>query len=636
MLTETVISRLDALGDISQQGKRINGLFRLMENPILWYEAYANIYANDGAPTKGVDDVTLDGFSEKRVMASIARLKDGSYCFQPVRRTYIPKKNGKKRPLGISSGDDKLVQEVVRNILERIFEPIFKTSSHGFRPGRSPHTALEQIGKQWTAVKWIVDMDLKSYFDTINHELLMGLLSKKIEDRRFLHLIQAMLDAGYLEDWTFHTTYRAVPQGSIVSPILANIFLHEFDTYMQVMKEKFDAGRERELNPVYRSRSNKIRRLRMKWKTLKGKGASKKELQETQREIEGVKRQRRKTPSGDPFEREYKRLYDCRYADDFIVGIIGSKADAEAAGEEMRAFLQETLKLTIAEEKSHIRSAKEGATFVGYWIKTYTGKRMVKVKRGSQCYTAETMAERLQLHIPPGKLQRFCTDKGYGNYDTAKGIQRPRFLSLSDAESIRAFNGELRGLANYYALACNVKGEMGKLAWTWQTSLFKTLANKHKGSISQITKRMKTEDGYVLTVKGNQKTRNIRVFRLKDLKPPNATSGSLDMLPNPFPFTLSRSELIRRLNADQCEYCGTQEGPFEVHHIRRMKDVARGKQLWQQVMAARNRKTLVLCLQCHHLLHAGKLPDVEYARKQVKGEPCTVKAVRTVRREGDG
>jgi hypothetical protein len=171
----------------------------------------------------------------------------------------------------------------------------------------------------------------------------------------------------------------------------------------------------------------------------------------------------------------------------------------------MRTFLQETLKLTVSEEKSHIRSAKEGATFVGYWIKTYTGKRIVKVKRGSQCYTAETMAERLQLHIPPGKLQRFCTDKGYGNYATTRGTQRARFLSLSDAEIILAYNAELRGLANYYTLACNVKGEMSKLAWIWQTSLFKTLANKHKGSSSQVTKGLKTDDGYVLTVKGEQK-----------------------------------------------------------------------------------------------------------------------------------
>ncbi len=636
MLTETVIRRLEALGDISQQGKRINGLFRLMENIILWHEAYAHIYANDGATTKGVDNVTLDGFSTQRVLSIIARLKDGSYRFRPVRRTYVPKKNGKKRPLGISSGDDKLVQEVVRSMLDRIYEPIFQASSHGFRPRRSPHTALEQIGHQWTAVKWMVDMDLKSYFDTISHELLMELLSKKIEDDRFLRLIKAMLDAGYLEDWTFHTTYSGVPQGSIVSPILANIFLHEFDLFMNTMKEKFEKGRERSLNPTYISHTNKIRRLRKKWKTLKGKGASKQELQEVQKAIEEVKQQRREAPSGDPFDSEYKRLYYCRYADDFIVGIIGSKADAERVGQEMRAFLQETLKLTVAEEKSHIRHSKEGSTFVGHEIKTYTGKRVVKVKRGSQHYTAETIAERLQLHIPPGKLQQFCLKNRYGSYDTAWGHHRPELTTLSDAEIILAYNGELRGLANYYALAYNVKREMGKLHYTWQTSLFKTLASKHKGSINQITKQLKTDDGYVLTIKGEQKTRNIRVFRLKDLEPPRVTSENIDKLPNTFPLTLSRSELIRRLNTEKCEYCGTKEGPFEVHHIRKMKDVVQGKQLWQQVMAGRRRKTLVLCLHCHHQLHAGKLPDVEYARKQVKGEPCAKKSASTVLKGGVG
>src|SRR5256886_13799606 len=167
MLTATVMRRLEALSEISKQEKRINGLFRLLESPILWHEAYANIYANKGATTPGVDEVTLDGFSEERVTSIMTRLKSGTYRFQPVRRTYVPKKNGKKRPLGISSGDDKLVQEVVRSILERIYEPVFEDSSHGFRPGRSPHTALDQIKQEWTAIKWLVDMDLQSYFDTI-------------------------------------------------------------------------------------------------------------------------------------------------------------------------------------------------------------------------------------------------------------------------------------------------------------------------------------------------------------------------------------------------------------------------------------------------------------------------------------
>src|SRR5690348_14144155 len=222
MLPATVIRRLEALGEIAKQGKRLNGLFRLMEHLILWQEAYATIYSNHGALTPGVDRVTLDGFSLERVASIITRLKEGKYRFRPVRRTYVPKANGKKRPLGISSGDDKLVQEVVRSILEQIYEPIFEKSSHGFRPGRSPHTALETIQREWTAIKWLIDMDRRSYFDTIDHDLLMSFLQRKIGDTRFLRLIRAMLDAGYLEDWTYHETYSGVPQGSIVAPILAN------------------------------------------------------------------------------------------------------------------------------------------------------------------------------------------------------------------------------------------------------------------------------------------------------------------------------------------------------------------------------------------------------------------------------
>src|SRR6266700_5134610 len=170
MLSATVMRRLDALGNISKQGKRLNGLFRLLEDRVLWYEAYANIYANKGAITPGVNEVTLDGFSEERVASIIMRLKNGTYRFQPTRRVYIPKKSGKKRPLGISSGDDKLVQEVVRIILERIYEPVFEESSHGFRPERSPHTALQYIDHQGDAVKWWIDMDIRDYFNTIPHD----------------------------------------------------------------------------------------------------------------------------------------------------------------------------------------------------------------------------------------------------------------------------------------------------------------------------------------------------------------------------------------------------------------------------------------------------------------------------------
>ncbi len=608
MLTETVSRRLDALATISKEGKRINGLFRLMEHPLLWYEAYANINSNAGAITRGVDGITLDGFSQARVVSIITRLKDGTYRFKPTRRVYIPKANGKKRPLGVPSGDDKLVQEVIRLILERIYEPVFQTSSHGYRPGRSPHTALEQIGQQWTSVTWIIDMDIQSFFDTIDHAVMIAVLEKKIDDVRFITLIRAMLRAGYVEDWRFHGTYSGTPQGGIASPILANVYLHELDLFMQTMKESFNQGNRRRKNKLYHRYTERIDALRKKGDRLRECGAPATDLQAITREIKEVDQQRKALPSGDPFDSGYKRLHYCRYADDFAIGIIGSHADAEAVQENVKRFIQETLKLTVAEEKSSIRHSKDGVIFVGYWIGTYSGHRVVKMRRGTRSTTFKATSERIQVRIPPGKLAAFCTSKRYGNYATTDAIHRKELTILSDAEIILAYNQELRGLANYYALAQNAKREMSKLGLMWRGSLLKTLAAKHKISVTQVARSLKADDGYALVIRNEHRTQTIPIFRIKDLQPPPRFYGRVDIQPHTLSLTVGRSEIIQRANARTCEYCGKTDGPMEIHHIRKMKDVQRGKALWQRLMAARRRKTMVLCRRCHHLLHAGRLP----------------------------
>ena len=201
MQLDGLSKRLEGLSDASVKGYPIRNLYRLMYISPLWSEAYSNIYSNKGAITSGVDDDTLDGMSQQRISKITNDLRGGTYRCKPVRRVYIPKGNGKLRPLGIPSGSDKLVQEVVKTLLERIYEPIFLDYSHGFRPHRSCHTALEHVRKTWTGVKWFVEFDIRGFFDNLDHEILIELLKRKIDDKRFVKLIKAMLEAGYLDDW---------------------------------------------------------------------------------------------------------------------------------------------------------------------------------------------------------------------------------------------------------------------------------------------------------------------------------------------------------------------------------------------------------------------------------------------------
>jgi group II intron reverse transcriptase/maturase len=611
MLTATVMKRVESLGDLSREGKQINGLFRLMENELLWFEAYARIYANPGALTKGVNDTTLDGFSTERVATLIAQLRSGTYRPKPTRRVLIPKANGKTRPLGLPTGDDKLVQEVVRIVLERIYEPIFSEDSHGFRPARSTHTALQQIDDTWDGMRWIVTVDIHSFFDSMNHEVLMALLARKIADRRFLALIQQMLTAGYLEDWTFHGTYSGAPQGGICSPILSNIYLHELDIFMQSLKHEFQEGEKRRPDPRYGHYSYRIRKVRQHVDAARTDRATAK------KEIAALDRVRKTLPAGDPCDPHFKRLKYCRYADDFVIGVIGSKAEAEVIMGQVKTFLTATLKLTLAEEKSHLVHAKKGMQFLGYKAATHAGRKLIRIKRGRRHTQMKSVSQQMQLHIPKGRLEQFCTAKKYGNYQRFTAVHRSLLLNQSEVEIIMAYNAELRGLANYYALAYNVKARISKLYRLWQLSLFKTLAAKRKTSVQHVAVSLKLEEGNYgihYQVKGEQRT--LKVFRLKTWRRPMGNLAGVDKEATITRFTLTKSELIQRLNASRCEYCETTTGPFEVHHVRGLKSIKSGKEMWQKIMIARNRKTLVLCKKCHRLLTAGKLPPREVVRCQ--------------------
>jgi RNA-directed DNA polymerase len=609
MRTETVIKAVDSIAMVSRKGRRVNGLFRLMTNPdVLWKQAYANIYPNKGAITKGVNENTLDGFSEERVNHLIGLLARGQYCPKPVRRTYIPKKNGKLRPLGIPTGDDKLIQEVVRILLERIYEPVFSDSSHGFRPEKSCHTALRQVCRVWHGIKWIIEFDIKGFFDNINHRKLIELLEKKIDDKRIINTIRKMLKSGYTEDWKFNNTWSGTPQGGVISPVLANIYLHELDMFMENMMNQFNKGKRRKSNPSYDYLSQrmfltnkKLSRLKM---CLKNDNTQEKaSLLRIRREIQGKMRE---IPSIDLFDPDYKRLRYVRYADDFIIGVIGSRNDAENVMRQVKDFIEKELLLEIAEDKTCIRSAKDGVRFLGYDIKAYSGDKLVKVSSGNGTCIKRTMCQKMQAHIPREKLLQYASKKRYGNMSTFKPVSRPELLQRSDLEILLAYNGEMRGLANYYSLAQGYKKSLSKLIGLAQLSLFATLAHKHHSCIGKIMNKMRLPNsgGYGLRVVINGKSKLYKLFRLKDHIPPSSTHSSVDNRASAQWFTLSRTELVQKINANRCEYCGKQGGYMEVHHIRAMKDVLGKKQTWQEMMSTVNRKTMVLCIDCHKELHS--------------------------------
>jgi len=345
--------------------------------------------------TAGTDGMTLDDMTEARIERIIASLKDHSYQPHPARREYIPKKSNpsKTRPLGIPSTDDKLVQEVVRMLLEAIYEPTFSRYSHGFRPKRFCHTALSEIKTTFSSVQWVIEGDIKACFDSFDHHVLIDILRRRIKDEHFIALMWKMLKAGYMEQWTYHHTYSGTLQGSGVSPILANIYLSELDSYLEKYQEQFKVGTSK------RNASKEYQKVRWQYNCRKA------ELKQshTKEAVAAFKIAQKGLldthfyPQADP---GYKSLHFNRYADDFVVGIIGSRKDAEQVKADIRDFLANNLKLTLSEEKTKITHSSELIDYLGY---QFTVRRSQDVKRDSSGVLRRMWYGKVALYVPHDK-----------------------------------------------------------------------------------------------------------------------------------------------------------------------------------------------------------------------------------------
>ena len=581
---------LNVIRERGERGLPLENIYRLLYNRNLYLRAYGHIYSNQGAMTKGITAETVDGMSLAKIDRTIEALRYERFRWTPVRRVNIPKPNGQTRALGIPPWSDKLLQEVIRMILEAYYEPQFSDRSHGFRPSRGCHTALSEVATTWNGTRWFVEGDIKGCFDNIDHEVLLSVLGEKLHDNRFLRLLKYLLKAGYVEDWTYGRTPSGTPQGGVVSPILSNIYLDRLDKFAEnVLIPAHTRGTRRRRNPAWAAL-----RSRMVYHRKVGNHRLATELRQ----------QMQRLSSGDPHDSGYRRLRYVRYADDFVLGFIGPKAEAEQIKESLETFLRDSLKLALSKEKTLITHAtSQAARFLGYELVNQqaddqhdpSGRRAVNGKIG--------------LRVPAKVIEQHC--RAY----MEKGAPAHRYSLIHDEDytTVARYQAEFRGVVQYYLLAHNVF-HFGRLQWVMEWSLAKTLAAKHKTSCAKVFRRYKstvhTEHGErtcltVVKEQGNGKGPRVARFGGIPLKR-NRQAVLTDQKPQR--YRTERNELVKRLLADECEMCGSTVD-IQVHHIRALRDLnvkgQREKPKWVQVMAARRRKTLVVCRPCHLNAHDG-------------------------------
>lgn len=571
-------------------------LYRYLLRPDIYYVAYQHLYSNKGAGTKGVTDDTADGFSEIYIENIIEALKNEMYQPKPVRRTYIKKSNGKMRPLGLPVFTDKLIQEAIRMILEAIYEPIFSDYSHGFRPKRSCHTALAQIKKEFTGARWFIEGDIKGCFDNINHAILVEIINQKIKDARFLKLIRLFLKAGYMEDWKYHETYSGCPQGGIISPILANIYLNELDRHVMKIKKEFDVATKARYTPEYTKLVGLRKRLHNKIKNSDGI-----EREKLIEEYKSATAQMLKLPAKQCDDKKIKYV---RYADDFLIAVNGNRQDCEKIKQELTEFISTTLKMELSQEKTLITHSNTPARFLGYTVRV---RRDQQIKPKGK-FKTRSMNNKVELNIPfKDKIEKFLFLNGIVKQRSDNGrlepIHRPQLLNRTDLEIVTIYNAELRGICNFYGLASNFN-KLIYFNYLMEYSCLKTLAGKHRSKVSKIIAMYKDGTGkWAIPYETKTGIKKMYFANYADCKGKKFT----DIIPQTAKnYSHDVTTLESRLKAKLCEVCGcTESDRYEIHHVNKVKTL-KGKSEWEKIMIAKRRKTIVVCHKCHMAIHHGE------------------------------
>ena len=585
-----------------KEGYKFDRLYRNLYNPEFYLEAYAKIARSQGSMTPGTDGMTLDDMSLPRINKLIGTLKDHSYQPNPARREYIAKKNNplKKRPLGIPSTNDKLVQEIVRMLLEAIYEPTFSTRSHGFRPKHSCHTALLQVRDTFTGIKWIIEGDIKACFDSFDHHVLVDILRERIEDEHFIALIWKMLKAGYMEQWRFNNTFSGTPQGSGCSPILANIYLNELDKYMEGYKADFDvqATKARAASKEYRKHRFQIDKRIVKIRNIQFSGSGEERAQLI-KELKTLRMERRNIPCFPVNDPNFRKIQYNRYADDFVIGVIGSERDAQKVKDDVKDFLQTRLKLTLSDEKTKVTHSSEFIRYLGY---DFTVSRAKDIKRSKDGVAQRRWYGLVKLYVPHEKwfnklleYKALRITKDSSGKERWKATHRGKLMNRDNEEIVGQYNAEIRGIYNFYRLASNVT-VLNDFYFIMKGSLYRTFAGKYKSTLNKMKAMYEKDDVFTVEYETKSGTRYREFYHDGFEQKDEPLFGDVDTLPECKAHD-SASSLARRLKAGVCEACGKRTPDIHMHHVKMLKDLT-GKNEFETFMMKKRRKTLALCSEC--------------------------------------
>jgi group II intron reverse transcriptase/maturase len=590
---------LKAIRKMGEKGIPLTRIYRCLYSEDLFLLAYDRIGRHQGALTPGTENDTADGMALSTIRKVIQDLRQERFRFRPSRRAYVPKKSGGKRPLGIPNFTDKLVQEVLRLILEAYYEPQFRDSSHGFRTGRGCHTALGLVQRTFRGAAWFIEGDIHGCFDNIDHEKLMEILSRNIQDGRVLGLIRLCLKAGAMEDWTYRPSFSGTPQGGVLSPLLANLYLNELDRFIEdELIPQYTCGESRRVPYEYYRFEAAIARARR---------------QGDLKAVEELQQQRRQVPSTDRNDPAYRRLKYVRYADDFLLAYYGPRHEAESIKNAIGDFLKVKLGLDMNRDKTLITHARsEYAHFLGYTINVYhADDKLTRIKTTKGSVAKRLVNGKIRLGIP---LHVFTEYKRRYQHD-GKVRSDMMLLHYSDAHIIFTFQQRFQGLAEYYKYAAD-RRQLASVKHIMQIALVKTLAQKYRTTVGSIFRKYRGKrvvDGreYVtlqldVLTKTGLRTIYWGAIPLRVVK---SITMPIEDTRYREQWVSHRSDLIQRLQAGTCELCGSTV-ECQVHHVRKLADLKRPgrkeKPAWVKSMIAMHRKTLVVCRKCHTDIHAGR------------------------------